>query len=101
MLLLSSGLRERNVGRSDGVHHRLRIGELPGGVGLIMRLGADDEALEIVACPYGGLLGIGVARPDMNLDLEGGGETINSNNAITVFATRARDSLVASMRSSR
>jgi hypothetical protein len=99
-LLSSSGLCERNVGRSDGGLHRLRVGELPGDVGLIMRLGVDEEALEIVPCLYG-LLGLGVARPDMNLDLEGGGESTNLNKAITVFATRARDSLVASMRSSR
>ena len=99
MLILSSGLCERNVGRSDDGLHRLGVGELPGDVGSIMRLGVD-EALEILACPYGGLLGIGVARPDINLDLEGGGETITLNKAITVFTTRARDSPVASMRSS-
>ena len=95
-----SGLCERNDGRSDDGLHCLRVGERLGDVCSIMRLGVDEEALETAACPYGDLLVIGVARPDMNLDLEGG-ESTKLNKAITVFATRDEDSLVASMRSSR
>lgn len=79
----------------------MRLGVTGDAVGETWRLGVEADTPDKV--PYGLLVPefADLFCPDMYFDLEGAGDSTNLVSAIIVDATRASESLVASMMSSR